>query len=299
MIMQTPLIVGIAGIVLSETERRVLKNPLIQGVILFTRNYQNKLQLKALCDELHQLRAPALRLYVDQEGGRVQRFREDFMALTPLGDLGLSYQASKAQALKTAYQHAYIMASELLNVGVDQSFAPVVDLDRGSRVIGNRAFSSDIDAVIALAEAYINGMQAAGMPAILKHYPGHGSVAPDTHFEFAVDERSFAELTANDLQPFKALLGHTNVVGVMVAHVIYPEIDAQPASLSKRWLQDILRQKLGFKGAIFSDDLGMQAVSNLDRPEAIVTRALSAGCDHVLLCNDWQVSLQVLQGLMK
>ena len=293
--MQAPFIIGISSLSLSDEERKVLANPRIHGVILFSRNYQNITQLRALCTEIHQLQTPALKIYVDHEGGQVQRFREGFSNLPALGQLGALYQDSKKEALLQAKSWAYKMADELLTVGVDQSFAPVVDLNRGSRVIGLRAFNADPNIVIELASAYIDGMKAAGMPAILKHFPGHGTVTPDTHHDFAYDERSFAELEANDLLPFKVLGQHENVSGIMIAHVVYPKLDATPASLSSFWLQQVVRQQLKFKGKIFSDDLGMKAVSALGTPTAISRQALEAGSDYVLLCNDWQAVLQVLQ----
>ena len=292
--MRSPLIIGISSFSLKDEERKVLQDPRIHGVILFSRNYQDKAQLQALCRDIHALKSPKLKIYVDQEGGRVQRFRAQFTALPPLLQLGILYTNAPRKALLAAKAWGEKMAEELLSVGVDHSFAPVVDLDRGSQVIKDRAFSQDPETVIVLASAYIEGMQSLGMPAIIKHFPGHGSVAPDTHHEFAFDARSWEEIAAQDLLPFKALCQHENVLGVMAAHVVYPKLDGAPASLSKFWLQEVLRQKLGFTGKIFSDDLGMQAVSQLGSPASIVQRALTAGSDYVLLCNDWQAVLTVL-----
>lgn len=292
--MQNNLIVGISGFNLLEEEHHVLQNPRIAGVILFSRNFKDKKQLKNLCAEIHQVKFPQLKIYVDQEGGRVQRFREGFAALPPLGQLGELFLSAPKKALVQAKENGYLMAHELLEIGIDQSFAPVVDLDRDSRVIGDRAFSSDSATVITLATNYIEGMMDAGMHAILKHFPGHGSVAPDTHVAFAVDERPLKAIEQTDLLPFVELIHNPGVLGVMVAHVIYKQIDPVPASLSRYWLDECLRKHLKFSGKIFSDDLGMKAVSTLDTPAQITERALRAGCDYVLLCNEWQAVLSVL-----
>lgn len=294
--MSGPLIVGISGFNLRDDEAQVLAHPLISGVILFARNFQNKAQLKTLCEQLHQVKAN-FKLYVDQEGGRVQRFREGFSALSPLGQLGLLYQQSAKKALASAKEHAYLMAHELLEVGVDQSFAPVVDLDLHSRVIGDRAFARDPHVVAELARSYIDGMQDAGMQAVLKHFPGHGFVTPDTHVDFAVDERHLSVVEQADLIPFVELMHHQNVLGVMMSHVVFKNIDAQPVSLSHYWVHDFLRGRLQFKGKIFSDDLGMKAVSALGSGVEMTQRALQAGCDYVLLCNEWDVVLRVVAAL--
>lgn len=291
-----PLIVGISSLALTDAEAQVLRHPLISGVILFARNFQDKNQLKALCVQLHALKSD-FKVYVDQEGGRVQRFRDGFSSLAPLGQLGVLYQTMPKKALIAAKEHAYLMAHELKEVGVDQSFAPVVDLDLNSRVIGDRAFAHDPHVVIELARAYIEGMQDAGMRAILKHFPGHGFVTPDTHVDFAIDERHLHEVEQLDLLPFIELMQHQNVLGVMMSHVVFKNIDAEPVSLSSYWINDFLRRRLQFKGKIFSDDLGMKAVSALGSGVVMSQRALVAGCDYVLLCNDWQVVLDAVKAL--
>lgn len=278
------LIVGIAGTMLNEDEREVLLHPKIHGIILFTRNYANPLQLQELCADIHGLRkVNPLRIYVDQEGGRVQRFREGFTKLPTLGEMPQG----------ETFAWAELMASELRLCGVDQSFAPVVDLDRGSTVIGNRAFSSEIDTVITRAEEYIAGMEKAGMLGILKHFPGHGSVTPDTHHSVAIDERTLAELEASDLKPFIHFAPRN--VGVMISHVIYPKVDSKPASLSKFWIMDYLRNTLQFTGPIFSDDLGMGAVAKGTPVPDLVLQTFAAGADYALLCNDWAAVIDTLQ----
>ncbi len=278
------LIVGIAGIALSVDEREILLHPKIHGIILFTRNYTNPSQLQGLCADIHALRPQnPLMIYVDQEGGRVQRFREGFTALLAPSDI-------KAN---DAFAWGELMASELKYCGIDYSFAPTVDLDRGSLVIGNRAFSSNPEAVISTAAQYIAGMEKAGMMGVIKHFPGHGSVTPDTHHAIAIDDRTLTELETADLKPFIYFAHHN--VGVMVSHVIYPKIDSEPASLSKFWMNDYLRGALQFKGPIFTDDLGMKAVSEGAKPADLVTKAFKAGADYALLCNDWAAVVDTLK----
>lgn len=278
------LIVGIAGSMLSTAEREVLLHPKIHGVILFSRNYLALPQLQNLTQEIHTLRPyNPLKIYVDQEGGRVQRFRDGFTILPPLSEI----------QQHEAFAWAELMATELKYAGVDSSFAPVVDLDRGSKVIGNRAFSTSPEIVIKRSEVYLAGMEKAGMMGILKHYPGHGTVAPDTHHHIAVDERSLVEIEASDLLPFMHFAKHH--VGIMVSHVIYAKIDAQPASMSRFWMTEYLRGRLGFQGPIFTDDLGMQAVSSQAAAAELVVQAFNAGADYALLCNDWSAVIDTLQ----
>lgn len=278
------LIVGISGFALTADECEVLLHSKIHGVILFTRNYQNPQQLQALNFEIHALRPKnPLMSYVDQEGGRVQRFREGFTTLPAPGDIKQN----------DAFAWGELMASELKICGVDYSFAPTVDLDRGSLVIGNRAFSSSPQTVIACASEYIAGMEKAGMMGIIKHFPGHGSVTPDTHQGIAIDERSLAEIEQSDLLPFIHFAKEH--VGMMVSHVIYPKVDSEPASLSKFWMSNYLRGTLQFKGPIFTDDLGMKAVSEGAKPADLVMKAFSAGADYALLCNEWGSVLDTLK----
>lgn len=278
-----PLMVGIAGPTLTAEEKAYLQHPAIGGVILFTRNYQSLAQLCALTADIKALREPSLLIAVDQEGGRVQRFREGFTLLPAAGEI---HDAEQAE------QVGHTMGQELVACGIDISFAPVVDLAcADSEVIGSRAFSDDPQTVISLAGAMIKGMHEAGLAAVLKHYPGHGSVVADTHKTVVTDARSWADIEANDWQPFKALASQAD--GVMASHVVYPQVDDQPAGFSNVWLTK-LRQDLGFTGIIFSDDLGMAAAQVDQDPRHIVSKALSAGCDMVLLCNEWSVVKRVL-----
>ncbi len=280
------LIVGIAGLAVSQEEKEVLVHPAIHGVILFSRNYQTPEGLTALSAKIHALRPnDPLKIYVDQEGGRVQRFREGFTALPALGTISAGETLHSAEC----------MATELKRCGIDYSFAPVVDLDRGSRVIGDRAFSADPDGVIQQAERYIAGMEKAGMMPILKHFPGHGSIVSDTHHDRAEDRRSLAELEETDLKPF--IHFSQRAVGMMVAHVVYPRVDVHPASLSAVWMTDYLRGTLGFTGPIFTDDLGMRAVSQSASAATLVLRSFEAGADYALLCNDWAAVLDTLRVL--
>ena len=282
------LIVGVSGLKLTAEEVLVLAHPLIAGVILFSRNYRDKTQLADLTAEIHAIRHTApLLVYVDQEGGRVQRFREGFTALPALGDLGSDEDAK---------HYASIMAAELKAVGVDHSFAPIIDLDRGSQVIGKRAFSANPDTVIARAKSYIEGMASVDMAPILKHFPGHGTAINDTHIAIAEDRRPFSEILETDLLPFRHFID-AGVFGIMVSHVIYAAVDPLPASISPIWIKKILREQFQFKGKIFSDDLGMKAITVLGSPLELVKRVFTAGTDYALLCNEWSHVLDVIRGL--
>lgn len=284
-----PLMIDIAGTRLAELERERLHHPLIGGVILFSRNYASRDQLQALCAEIHALRQPPLLIAVDHEGGRVQRFREGFTVLPAMRELGAWWSETPRAALECTRDVGYLMAAELRALGIDLSFAPVLDLDWGrSGVIGNRAFHVDPEAVTALAGAFIDGMRMAGMACCGKHFPGHGWVEADSHLSLPVDERDLDEMSA-DLMPYRRL----RLDSVMPAHVIYPSIDYRPAGFSPVWL-GLLRQELGFDGVIFSDDLSMEGASFaggiLDRAQA----AWDAGCDMLLVCNAPEAVGQVL-----
>lgn len=294
MTLHAPLIIDVAGLALTDTDRRRLAHPLTGGVVLFGRNWHDRAQLGALCADIKAVR-PDLLIAVDHEGGRVQRFRSDgFTHLPPMATLGamwLSGEASGAGALRAmdaATAAGYVLGAELRACGVDLSFTPVLDLDHGgSSVIGDRAFGRDPRVVSLLAQALAHGLCQSGMANCGKHFPGHGFVRGDTHHEVPRDPRSLKAILADDAAPYAWL--SASLSAVMPAHVIYPRVDSRPAGFSSRWLQDVLRQQLRFTGAVFSDDLGMAAARLIDgRPvdfaEAALA-ALQAGCDMVLLCN--------------
>lgn len=278
-----PLMVGLHGLEVTAEEREWLEHPLVGGVILFRRNVDSPGQVAELARTLRGQRRPAPLLAVDQEGGRVQRLRRGMTELPPLGALGRLYERDPAQALSLAADHGWLMAAEVRATGLDLSFAPVVDLDRGSTVIGDRAFHADPQAVSALAERYIGGMRRAGMAATAKHFPGHGSIAADSHHELPVDRRSLGDLMGADLVPFAHLIAH-DLPGIMAAHVVYPDIDDLPASFSRTWLKDVLRDRLGYRGAVFSDDLCMAGAVGMGDVARRARRALEAGCDMALVC---------------
>ena len=293
-----PLMLDVEGPALSAEEHVRLCNPLVGGVILFSRNYISPDQLRELVAEIRALRTPPLLVAVDQEGGRVQRFRDGFYALPSLRWLGHQYDLDAAQGRRLAWQCGWLMAAEVLDSGVDFSFSPVVDLDYGlSEVIGDRSFHRDPEIVATLAVSWLQGMHKAGMIGVAKHFPGHGHVVADSHLDLPVDHRTLAELS-EDLLPYERLLGH-GLNAVMVAHVRYPRVDAEVASLSPYWLGTLLRRALGMHGAIFTDDLSMRAlVSEGEMPER-ARRALTAGADMALICNDpiaADATLDALQG---
>jgi beta-N-acetylhexosaminidase len=280
-----PLMVDIAGTELTAEDIRVLSHPLVGSVILFTRNYRDPAQLAALTAAIRALRTPHLLIGVDHEGGRVQRFREGFTRLPAMRLLGRRFDEDRRDALALAQSVGWLMAGELRAVGVDFSFAPCVDLDYGvSEVIGDRAFHSDPDAVAALAVAVLSGMREAGMPAIGKHFPGHGAVVADSHVALPVDRREFADLEA-DLRPYRPLIDN-NVAGIMAAHVVFPAVDALPPSLSQRWITGVLRAEMGFHGCVFADDLSMAGAAAFGDVVARSELASAAGCDVLLICND-------------
>ncbi|MCW5626512.1 MAG: beta-N-acetylhexosaminidase [Burkholderiales bacterium] len=291
-----PVIVDVAGFALTLDERERLLHPAVGGVILFTRNYESVEQLTRLCAEIHALRSPALPISVDHEGGRVQRFRPGFTRLPSMGVLGAPYATDPHTTLANARAAATVLALELRACGVDFTFAPVLDLNHGrSSVIGDRAAGADPLAVTAVAGAVIDGLHAAGMGAIGKHFPGHGWATADSHTAAAIDDRPLAAIEAADMVPF-ARLAH-RLDGVMPAHVIYSQIDDRPAGYSPVWLGTVLRERLGFDGLIFSDDLSMVGAHGAGDIVQRATRALEAGCDVVLVCNDPVSAAQLLDGL--
>lgn len=276
--------VGLNGTELLPEEEELLRHPGIGGVILFSRNYASPEQLTALTARLHALRDPHLLIGVDQEGGRVQRLRAGFTRLPPLRRLGEAFDRGPQDALRLTETLGWLMAAELRNVGVDFSFAPVVDIDRGlSEVIGDRALHADPSTVAKLALAYTRGMQRAGMAATAKHFPGHGAVEADTHADVVIDERPYAAVMGEDVLPFRHLI-HNGLLAVMAAHVIYKDVDPRPAGFSPFWMRQVLRRELGFQGVIFSDDLYMSGAGVAGDIPDRARAALESGCDMVLLC---------------
>ncbi len=278
----------VEGIRLNRDDIRRLQNPGVGGVILFTRNFDSREQVCELIEEIRSLRDPALLIAVDQEGGRVQRFKNGFTRIPPMAEFGRLYDEAgedTQRVLQFTASTAQLMAEELIECGVDFSFAPVLDLGlHGDTVIGNRAFHAEPEKLVKIASAFIDGMRAAGMQATGKHFPGHGHVLADSHLETPVDMRSFESILAEDMQPFSVL---KNKLGaVMTAHIAYPEIDSALPTFSKFWLQEVLRKRLGFSGLIFSDDLTMHGALVGGNIVERADLAISAGCDMVLVCND-------------
>ncbi len=291
-----PLMVDVAGTSLTDEDRGVLGHPLVGGVILFTRNFAAIEQLETLVREIRAIRKPSLLVAVDHEGGRVQRFRKDFTVLPAIRVIGQQYGIDPVAAKAFARECGWLMAAECLAIGIDVSFAPIVDLDYGvSSVIGDRAFHRDSRAVAELAIAYMNGMREAGMAATAKHFPGHGAVVADSHVALPVDRRERADMT-DDLYPYTRLI-ENGLPAVMMAHVVYETVDERPASFSPYWIGRELRTELGFAGAVFSDDLNMQGASVMGDMPARVRAALSAGCDMVPVCNNRAGVLQTLEKL--
>ncbi|AZZ44936.1 beta-N-acetylhexosaminidase [Pseudomonadaceae bacterium SI-3] len=291
--MHGSLMLDIAGTWLTAEDRQLLRQPEVGGLILFARNIENLLQVQELCRAIRAVR-PDLLLTVDQEGGRVQRLRRDFVRLPAMREF-----ASRPNAQELAEICGWVMATEVLAVGLDFSFAPVLDLDyQRSAVVGSRAFEGDPQRASELAGAFIRGMHSAGMAATGKHFPGHGWAEADSHVAIPVDERGLDELRGQDLVPFRKLAAELDAV--MPAHVIYPQIDDRPAGFSRRWLQDVLRDELGFRGLIFSDDLSMAGAHVVGDAASRIEAALMAGCDMGLVCNDRgaaELALSALQRL--
>lgn len=294
-----PVMLDVAGLELQPEERERLLHPAVGGVILFGRNYANPEQVTRLVADIHAVRTPPLLVAVDHEGGRVQRFREGFTRLPPMRELGQLYDRSQDAACALANDVGSVLAHELRACGVDFSFAPVLDLDYGrSGVIGDRSFHADPGAVADLAAALVTGLQEGGMPAVGKHFPGHGYAEADSHTDMPVDERTFDEIEARDLEPFRRLVT-LGMRGIMPAHVLYPKVDAQPAGYSKFWLQTVLRGRLGFEGTVFSDDLSMVGAHSAGGIVERAWRALDAGCDMVLVCNDPAAAATLLDGIAR
>ena len=291
-----PVMIDLVGERLTEREHDWLLHGAVGGVILFARNYGNREQLAHLVTEIHAARNPPLLVAVDQEGGRVQRFRGRFSTLPSLRAIGHLYDRSPESAVDVAAQIGWLMAAELRACGVDMSFAPVVDLDRGlADVIGDRALHPSATAVADLAGAFTSGMKKAGMHATAKHFPTHAGAVADSHLALAIDNRDYANLI-DDLEPYRHLIA-AGLHSVMVCHVVFPKLDAQPASLSQWWINAQLRTELGFTGAVISDDLSMAGLAAVGDIVARARLALAAGADMVLVCNDSDAIPRVLESL--
>ncbi|GAB3516616.1 beta-N-acetylhexosaminidase [Pseudoxanthomonas daejeonensis] len=291
------LVIGVAGTELTTQERDWLQHDAVAGVILFRRNFASRDQVAELSAAIRAAAPRPQLVCVDQEGGRVQRFREGYSALPPLQHFDALYRRDPEAALALAQEHAWLMASEIRASGVDLSFAPVVDLARGNRAIADRAFSDDPQVVAAFTRAYVRGMHSVGMAATLKHFPGHGTVLEDTHFDDAIDPRPLDVLRAEDLVPFVAGI-EAGADAVMMAHVAYPAVAPEPAGYSKFWIEHVLRSEMGFRGVVFSDDIGMAAAFSAGGVKSRIDAHLDAGCDVVLVCHPELVeeSLRAVEG---
>lgn len=288
------LMMDLEGTTLTSREAQWLQHPAVLGLVLFARNFESYAQLKSLLVAVRSVRADAL-ITIDHEGGRVQRFNQDFTYIPPMCQLLESADNKLEQATAWAQDIGWLMASELLEVGIDLTFAPVLDRSGISQVIGERAFSDDIHVIAPMARALIDGFAEAGMQACGKHFPGHGGVSADTHTDVAIDARALSDIERFDMVPFQSLIQEHKLAALMPAHVIFAKVDQQPAGFSAVWLQTMLRQQLQFKGIVFSDDLSMHAASTHGDYAARVTHALEAGCDVVLVCNAPKAVADLLQ----
>lgn len=290
-----PLMLDIQGTYLDKEDIECISHPACGGLILFSRNFESGTQVESLINAIRSVKANIV-IAVDQEGGRVQRFKQDFTILPPLATLGDQFKTQPSLATQRAAQFGELMALEVLSVGCDISFTPVLDLGlKSSQIIGNRAFALDHETITQLASAFIAGMKLAGMAATGKHFPGHGSVVEDSHLTIPVDQRDKLTIENNDMQPFIHL--KDELLAIMPAHIIYSKIDSEPAGFSNLWIQKILRGQIGFEGLIFSDDLSMKGAESAGDFKQRTDKALSAGCDMVLICNNRPQTKVVLQHL--
>ena len=292
-----PVMVDIEGYELTADDRELLSDPAVGGVILFSRNFHSLEQVEKLVKAIHGLRTPRLLIAVDQEGGRVQRFRDGFTILPAMRRFGDIHDTDQSLALALSRECGWLMASEIRSTGIDISFAPVLDLDKGiSTVIGDRAFHSDPFVVGKLAQAFTLGMKEAGMQATGKHFPGHGSIAADSHVAMPVDDRPFVDIELEDLRPFKFMIDD-GINALMMAHVIYSRVDPKPAGFSAFWMKTLLRDRLHFQGAVFSDDLSMEGAVIAGDYIQRAQLSLEAGCDMILVCNNRAAAWDVVRSL--
>jgi len=291
----SPVMIDLQGTRLTPDDVQRLSNPAVGGLILFTRNFEDTDQLKALVASIRAVRHELL-IAVDHEGGRVQRFKNGFTHIPSMGKLGSLFEHDAETAKTYAQELGWLMASELIAFDIDISFAPVLDRDHGvSAVIGDRAFSDDLSSITALADCFMNGMHDAGMATTGKHFPGHGAVAADSHTDIPVDERSFEQIDEQDMGVFRDLASRLDAV--MPAHVIYPNVCSDPAGFSTEWIQNILRTQLSFDGVVFSDDLSMEGATVAGSFTQRAHAALKAGCDMVLVCNNPDAADEVLENI--
>ncbi|OAI46742.1 hypothetical protein AYO45_06185 [Gammaproteobacteria bacterium SCGC AG-212-F23] len=301
--MPGPVILDLPGIEVSPEDKEILQHPLVGGVILFARNYESPTQIEFLCKKIRESRQAPLLIAVDQEGGRVQRFREGMTVLPAMGAIGSLFEKNPAMALEHAETCGWLMAAEILALGIDLSFAPVLDLNKQkNKVVADRSFHRNADIVIQLARKFIAGMREVGMAATGKHFPGHGDVVDDSHERLPIDQRDFVDIVKEDLKPFSLLI-QEGINAIMPAHILFPKVDAEkPVGFSHYWLQDVLRKQLGFLGTIFSDDLNMIGAGSDDNYHQRAAAAIDAGCDFALICNNRKAALQILdryQGSVK
>lgn len=284
-----PVMIDVEGLTLTDSEKQKINHPNTGAIILFSRNYSSPEQIAKLIKDIRNARNGDILIAVDQEGGRVQRFQAGFTRLPPA--------SAYAQSPELAESAGWLMAAELLALGVDFSFAPVLDIDCGvSEIIGNRSFSRDPALATELSSRFRKGMNAAGMAATGKHFPGHGAVALDSHLTLPVDDRDLQTISEKDIQPFKQLISE-GLEAIMPAHVVYPQIDSLPAGFSSKWIQEILRTELNFNGTVFSDDLSMEGAASIGDFSQRAQLAIAAGCDMVLVCNNPCAAEEVLNAL--
>ena len=287
----------IEGVSLTPADRDLIREPAVGGVILFSRNYESPEQITDLVAKIRALKSPPVLIAVDHEGGRVQRFRDGFSRIPAMRHIGHEYDEDPEEALRLARQAGWLIASELRAAGIDLCFAPCIDLDRGiSEIIGDRAFHNKPEVVGELAAAFSRGLRSAGMAAVAKHFPGHGAVAADSHLKLPVDRRDYG-LLLDDMRPYDKLISNSLVAGVMIAHIVYREMDSMPAGFSRYWIENELRSRLGFGGAVFCDDLTMKATEAYGSMRKRARLALDAGCDMVLVCNDRRAAEQAVMSL--